>query len=444
MQKQQDQRSKKSNLRRLFVEKIDRKIKKLEQPVDKQTYYDIVSVSINNFNVNCSALFINKKYSEYLMIFEYLQINSKQKFLIYPTFDLNIFSSRNTDLRYYLDRGWSNSEACLKLKKRQSTLSIDESLDYALLEKAKDKRSLTINKQKLSRKNNTEFQIYLKTAFPNTLEYWLRKINPQTDVFYTIGEAKTEVLKVQKQNSIKSTASKRRRNSFNSCRSIKGWLNRGFSIEHALAAVHEIQSTNTFIKYIEKYGLSIGPLKFRERQEKRLKTLSGKTDLEKMDLVLRQSVGFKKYSNASLVFFKNLIAYIETVLRITDLTYYYGEDEIFIYDKIHKKIRFYDFYIKELAYYIEFNGIKYHPNKLKLSDADWKQWHNPFSKITADEQFKIDQTKANLITESGGELYVFWEQDCVYETYINLGNIIKQKYYIYKKMLSNDQSNINY
>jgi hypothetical protein len=420
-------------LNTLFVKKDKYWVKKLESPVAFDYYQYMVKRYVLSFNQNCDLLFLQKKYNDYLCKFANFELHKDHRFIIRLDKDLNIFSKNNTDLRFYIDRGWSEDEAKIKLKDRQTTIYGSANFrKTATPTELSERKNSNIDKQNKSRKNNEQFQQYLKTVFASNPNYWTSRINPQTNELYTESEA-TELARYHKKiNSKKGAATKRIRDSFNSCRSVKGWLNRGFSIEVALAEVHRVQTINTLTRYVEKYGSDVGPIKFKDRQDKRLITLSKKTDEEKLDLLIRQTGGFKRYSNASFVFFKNFIIYLQTTLGIIDLTYMYGPIESFIYDTERKKISFYDFYIKELNFYIEFNGIKYHPNKNKLTEIEWANWKNPFSGILADEQYAIDQYKQQLIINKGGELHVFWEQDCVSETYIRLGNIILDKYNLYK------------
>lgn len=434
MQRLIDTYSGKRKLNALFVKKVKNKVKKLDTPVSFDDYRYAIIQQVPNFNLACSLDFLKKKYDDYLVRFYIFKSQHIGRFVVNLTDNLNIFSKNNIDPQYYIDRGWSMDEALIKIKDRQNTISGSINFRQTATNDQIIKRKQTIvDKQNKSRKKNENFQKYLKTtAFPTFPNYWMRKINPNTQNLYTELEATKMIDAVKKNNAKKSIVTKRLRDSFNSCRSVKGWLNRGFTIEEALAGVAIVQTTNSVSKYVEKYGLTVGVLKFKARQAKRLETLSKKTDEEKLALLMRKSSGFKKYSNASFVFFKNFITYLETNLGLINLTYYYGPNEHFIYDREKKKIYFYDFYIKELNFYIEFNGIKYHPNKDKLSKIEWINWKNPFSGITADDQYTIDQHKLKLVTASGGEIYIFWEQDCVHETYIRLGNIILDRYRQYE------------
>lgn len=423
----------KVKLNTLFVKKDKYWVKKLDKPVPFDYYQYMLNHYVPLLNPTCDLSFLRKKYNDYLLNFANFELRQGNRFIIQLTRDLNIFSKNNISLQFYIDRGWPDDEAKVKLKERQTTIYGSTNFrKTATPTELIERKKSNINKQNKSRKNNENFQQYLKTVFASNPNHWTDKVNPQTNELYTASEATDIALYHKKINSQKGTNTKRITDSFNSCRSVKGWLNRGFTIDVALAEVRRVQVINTLIRYVEKYGPEIGPLRFKERQDKRLVTLSKKTDAEKLDLLIRKTGGLKKYSNASFVFFKNFITYLQTTLGLTDLTYRYGPTESFIYDTELKKISFYDFYIKELNFYIEFNGIKYHPNKNKLTEIEWAEWKNPFSGIVADDQYAIDQYKHQLIIDKGGELHVFWEMDCVYETYIRLGNIIHVKYKHYK------------
>ena len=69
---------------------------------------------------------------------------------------------------------------------------------------------------------------------------------------------------------------------------------------------------------------------------------------------------------------------------------------------------FYDFVIPELKYCIEFNGDIWHANPKMFESTDTP---NPFSNETAEEIWKHDKEKNDLIKNKGFHLDIIWESD---------------------------------
>lgn len=395
--------------------------RKRENPADFIEYCEVIRKCVKSLNPNMPTEFLRTKYSLYRCKFdEFVKIQGFRE--IINISDLGFYSKTNTSLLYYLDRGWSNEEAKQFLVKRQAISA--ERLGNEAYRKI-------IVKQCEARRNNEKYMEHLKTsAFPTQVGFWKNKINPKTNRFYTDNEIIEKIRLERSKNSKKSYETKLKNDSFNSIRSIKTWLKGGFSLTEALSAIKTVQSTNSLSRYIEKYGEIDGTIKFKERQQKRLDTLSKKSDSEKLDILIRQTKSLKMYSNISYLIFTKLIQILKAY-GISELTYFYGPNEHFIYDTDFRKIYFYDFYIKELNFYVEFNGIKYHP-KTTLSKSDWTSWKNPISGITADEQHAKDMRKLELIKKVGGTYHIIWEDDCIEKTYSDLFNIISKKYDTFK------------
>ena len=97
-----------------------------------------------------------------------------------------------------------------------------------------------------------------KQNLPSTITYWLKRGLSYDDAQSSV---KNHQLKAGK---IAGAATKGTKGT--SCRSIHFWIKRGFSEKDAAIKVKEIQSTNTIEKYIEKYGVCVGVIKFNQRK----------------------------------------------------------------------------------------------------------------------------------------------------------------------------------
>lgn len=75
----------------------------------------------------------------------------------------------------------------------------------------------------------------------------------------------------------------------------------------------------------------------------------------------------------------------------------------------HKKY-FYDFVISNIKICIEYNGEKFHPNP-NMSTEEWNIWSTPYenNKMNADEKWKYDQTKLNILRKRGYKDLEIWE-----------------------------------
>jgi len=65
----------------------------------------------------------------------------------------------------------------------------------------------------------------------------------------------------------------------------------------------------------------------------------------------------------------------------------------------------------------------YHPNKNKLNEIEWNKWYNIASKISANEQLKIDEYKEHLAKSKNYEYLIVWED----ENFDTLMNKLKSK-----------------
>ena len=122
--------------------------------------------------------------------------------------------------------------------------------------------------------------------------------------------------------------------------------------------------------------------------------------------------------------FNNLIDIFE-YNNIGGLAYMYGKNEFCIKDDTG--LYYYDFYIKELNFVIEFNGIAYHPYKDKLSESEWSRWTHPYTKESADIVYARDNNKLSKLSNNNIDYFIIWENDNMDEISESILSILKTK-----------------
>lgn len=150
------------------------------------------------------------------------------------------------------------------------------------------------------------------------------------------------------------------------------YLARGMSEEEAKKALKARQSTFSLKKCIEKYGEEEGTKRFKERQEKWLKSLDTPENKEKIKQ--GQLKGFKStmgkgYSEISQKLFN---AIKNALPEITDMLYATNGGE-YIVDCSPVKHPMLDFYIPSLKCWIEFDGDYWHGEARGNQERDRKR-----------------------------------------------------------------------
>ena len=171
---------------------------------------------------------------------------------------------------------------------------------------------------------------------------------------------------------------------------IEYYLNKGMSFEEAKKALHNRQSTFSYKKCIEKYGIKEGEKRFKERTKRWLNNFYKSFDCKP---------GITQ-SNIATELFEQLSKYINKDIK--DCTEYK------IYNKDLHKTYSYDFYYKNLL--IEFNGDYWHMNPKIYNKDDI----NKTVKRTASEIWNIDKAKYNFAIDNGYNIIIVWESDYRY------------------------------
>lgn len=344
-------------------------------------------------------VFISQKYhfKEYFLnLIEQNGHKNKRCYVIpYMIFgDLWKKTKGNNSIVHYLNRGFKYDAAVELLRKRQNTVSA-ESFKERYGDDWKFHFDEYISKKKNTLLSNPNInQINHSKGKSTRYEYYLDKINPNTNKLYTEEEAKEELSKRQRCSSM-FISQKRRGKSGVTCRSVQYWINKGFSEEEAKTKVKEIQSTNNIDTYIKKYGEQEGIKKWMSRNKK-----WGEKMQEKR--VESGHIGCA-YSQASKIFFNKLVESLKLNGYLFDKIYY-GENEFSKWDKENKRPYFYDFVIPEIKLCIEYNGIKFHPRE---GDESWVGLFGD----SYEYKLNYDKQKIKVIEDCGFDVIIVWEDE---------------------------------
>ena len=185
---------------------------------------------------------------------------------------------------------------------------------------------------------------------------------------------------------------------------IKYWIKKGYSEEEAKQKVSERQSTFTLEKCIEKYGEEDGIKRYTERQTKwsaKVEAMYQQGMFSKVPLTQNSSI-FSKFE-------KDMVDSIidELDLNIDDINCYKNSQFQLsnVNDKCGNKIFSYDFKFGNKI--IEFNGDFWHMNP-DMYDSDYV---HPYSNLSAEEKWEIDEIKLNCAFQNGYEILTIWEQE---------------------------------
>jgi len=176
------------------------------------------------------------------------------------------------------------------------------------------------------------------------------------------------------------------------------WLNKGYSLKEATLLRKERQRTFTLEKCVAKYGKEIGFELWRERNIKWSAKVEEKYKNGEFTKFCKHN-----YSNTELEFIKDLLS------KYTPNENYYcalpGNKQFFRYFKDKRITLAYDLVIGKKI--IEFNGDYWHCNPNTYAP----DYFHKFMNCTAQEKWKFDEDKINLIKSYGYEVLVIWESE---------------------------------
>ena len=296
---------------------------------------------------------------------------------------LNLPNNGKNTYKYWFSRGWSESESKYKYKSFNREL----------------------------RKKKPRFSPFSK-------EFWMTKVNPQTNVNYTEDEALYEqhsrrpirkeywskrgysdidaAVKANetkdsnnKQGSFTSTSRSKKQHRDSSHRCVEYWILRGYTIDEATEKVTNGQATFSLKKCIQKHGAEEGNNIWNERQTKWQNTINAKS-IEELERIGRAKMcGGRGYSKVSQLLFVKIYELIKDKLplpyfatmgrdgkiydpRTFNKTCKLVHDEWFHISK-NRVMMFFDFYIKETKSIIEFDGDYWHGEKRGNQERDTKR-----------------------------------------------------------------------
>jgi hypothetical protein len=320
------------------------------------------------------------------------------------------FCNVNSNINFYLDRGFNINSAKEELKLRQSTVSLESFVRrFGEIEGAKRYNSY-LDKWKKSISIHDKDELYKN--WKNTPENYLNKINPITGKLFTIQEAKNKIkedLSKGFKRVWKEYREGLRDKSFVST-TLEYYESKGMTTEEAQLALNERQRTFTLEKCIHKYGYEDGIKRFKDRNYKWQKTLDSKTDDEKKAIMLSKTRNLCRYSKESFIFFNSLLSRIDENL-LSGLDIYFGKKEMVLWEPSKKRPYFYDFSIPSLKVIIEYNGSTFHPSLEKLNKKELMAWKCPLTKLNGLDKHKKDMEKNDFARSLGYELLVVWDYE---------------------------------
>jgi hypothetical protein len=308
---------------------------------------------------------------------------------------------------FFINRGYTNAEAIAAVQQIQSRGY--NARDHTKVMQSNVKRALTLDKKSLEEKERIK---KLKG-----LGYSKEHISLKYNISLDEADRLIQERKIQKVDSykhhLKQVGGYKREWS---CRCAEFWIKRGFSEDEAKEIISRRSDSRSLHSIVNRLGVSLKEAKEIQKDVSRKcrDTFNNRTEEEKREIVVRRTKHFKRYSRASVEFFELLMR----DLRHLNLTWLYGENEYFLWDKDHenKKIYFYDLTLPEINTIIEYNGVIFHP---RVQDT-WA--------ITVAESVAKDNIKEKLAEAYNFKVYYVWENEDKSIALERIQSIIKQKY----------------
>jgi hypothetical protein len=363
--------------------------------------------------------------------------------------------------QHYISRGWGEIEAEAKAEFRKN----NNRIGVLNSKKAQDRRLKNENQFSveywMERGYSTEEakikvdERKSKNRSPATTSYWKEKGYSEEESIIKVSEfqrnASVRMWQVSRENDTAWKISKK---------SIRYFVENGYSIEDATKIIAEKQTTFSKKICIEKHGEEIGLEIWKNRQEKWQNTLNSKPEEEKrkinakksngtMEWALRKSNGDeelaknilkelsvkkdvyswdalmrktggdveeakklreahlfrilnnngKYYSKESIVVLNPIYEHIKS--KMPDATILWKDYEYFI--RYNNRFYMYDFTIKEIKVIIEYHGKYWHPRE---GETSWKNIAK-----TYDDAIKTDRLKEKLARDKEYSYYVIWSDD---------------------------------
>lgn len=281
---------------------------------------------------------------------------------------------------------------------------------------------------------------------PMQVEFWTKKINPNTCLKYTEDEAK---YKIKSQRPINK----------------EYWIAKGYSTDDAIKKVVDVQQKNgrkwqeknkvdpkldrthsQLLYWVNKHDMSIAEAKIKlkdvqntiglDARINKYGEIEGKVQYDKtcgkLSFAGTMAGYIKRYgpelgpelhkektikcctnnrvSKESIQFFLPIYKFFRNSGIKRNEIYWgiSGSSEYFLHEKYNNKIFWYDFTIPKLKLIIEFHGTRYHPNP-NWDKHKWNKWelfgHN------ANEKREFDIFKKTLAEKNGYTLIEIWSDE---------------------------------
>ena len=353
---------------------------------------------------NCKTLSI---YEKYVSVFNSDNFPEYKKSKLHRVLS---FCSINSNINFYLDRGFNDKSAKEELKLRQSTVSLESFVRRFGETEGSKRYNSYLDKWKTSISRHDKSELYKN--WKNTPENYLNKINPITGKLFSIHEAESKIkedLSKGFKRVWKEYREGLREKSFVNT-TLEYYEAKGMSTVEAHLALKERQRTFTLEKCIHKYGQEEGIKRFEDRNYRWQKSLDSKTDEEKKAIMISKTRNLYRYSKESLIFFNSVLSRIDEKL-LSHLNVYFGKKEMVLWEPSKKRPYFYDFSIPALKIIIEYNGSVFHPDAEKLNEKELLDWKCPLTKLNGLEKHKKDKEKNDFARSLGYDLLVVWDYE---------------------------------
>lgn len=186
--------------------------------------------------------------------------------------------------------------------------------------------------------------------------------------------------------------------------------------------IKNLKYSKTKEYYIDKYGLEDGENIWNNINKKK-DSMSLSFFLNKYNYNYKKaykaykdrikSVTFKMFFGGS--YSKTSIDFFDKIIKLLSIkNYLYKDDEFIIeyVDNDKKRKFYYDFIDLDNNIIIEFNGLKWHPNKNKMTITEYINWKHPFnSEILKEDIEEKDLKKHQIALKNYYKIIVVWDID---------------------------------
>ena len=378
----------------------------------------------DNVIKNINPKLYNTIYNE---IINLKNINNQREIESYTSKKLNLKYANSKSVNYWICRGWSEKEAKTKRVIQKSNPS-----------KSPMNINFWLNKINPETNNNytkEEAEFKIKSQRKLNKEYWLVKGFNENDAIQKVKEYQF------KQNQKYVTKQKENPELYKNrtTTQLNWWLKQGYTIDEAKQKLKERQTTFSKEICIEKYGKVEGLKRWKKRCNELgeynklsyyINKYGYKYGLIKFQNKIKNNKNNNKWyksSNEAYKFFIPIYKYLRNNnFKISDIYWGVGSSsEYYLYNINNKKINYYDFTIPKLKLIIEYHGIMFHPNP-NWKNNKWKNWKCLYNNISANEKYKIDNEKEQLAINNEFTLINVYSDENKINNLNNIINIIKE------------------